>query len=172
VGYSVGSMLAASVLARVLQKCRTHGDAADLREAERLLALLTLGQCVPLLGLMPRAVAFRRELTVLASATALRWTDYSAPGDWGSFALVDPLRICRLTPPGAPVLQPQMRSPRFHTLFAPADYALLKRNKRQLHLQYLMAAPLPGDYDYFRLTAGPARLQGASPPPDSARTPP
>lgn len=172
VGYSVGSMLAVSVLARVLQKCHAHGSAADVAAAERLLSLLTLGQCVPLLGLMPRAAAFRRELAVLAGAARLRWTDYSAPGDWGSFALVDPLRICRVIPPGVTPLQPRMLSPRFHTLFAPDDYALLKRNKRRLHLQYLMAAPLAGDYDYFRLTAGPARLRGADPIPDSVRTPP
>jgi len=162
VGFSVGSMLAASVLARVLQKCRQHGDAADMAAAERMLALLTLGQCVPLLGLMPQAQVFRQELAVLASATGLCWTDYSAPGDWGSFALVDPLRICRVAPPGKPALAPRMLSPRFHTLFAPQDYALLKRDKRRLHLQYLMAAPLAGDYDYFRLTAGPARLGAES----------
>jgi hypothetical protein len=171
VGYSVGSMLAVSVLARVLEKCRAHGNAADLAAAERMLALLTLGQCVPLLGLMPRASAFRRELAVLAGATGLSWTDYSAPGDWGSFALVDPLRICKVVPAGMAALEPRMLSPRFHTLFEPADYALLKRNKRRLHLQYLMAAPLPGDYDYFRFTAGPVPLQGGAGPADPAKTP-
>ena len=171
VGYSVGSMLAVSVLARVLEKCRAHGDAADLAAAERMLALLTLGQCVPLLGLMPRAQAFRRELAVLAGATGLCWTDYSAPGDWGSFALVDPLRICKVVPAGTASLAPQMLSPRFHTLFSAPEYALLKRNKRRLHLQYLMAAPLPGDYDYFRFTAGPVPLQGGARPADPAKTP-
>ena len=171
VGYSVGSMLAVSVLARVLEKCRANGNAADQAAAERMLALLTLGQCVPLLGLMPRASAFRRELAVLAGATGLRWTDYSAPGDWGSFALVDPLRICKVVPAGMAALAPRMLSPRFHTLFDPADYAMLKRNKRRLHLQYLMAAPLPGDYDYFRFTAGPVPLQGGARPADPAKTP-
>ena len=171
VGYSVGSMLAVSVLARVLEKCRLQGDAADLAAAERMLALLTLGQCVPLLGLMPRAHAFRRELAVLAGATGICWTDYSAPGDWGSFALVDPLRICKVVPAGTAALAPRMLSPRFHTLFSAPQYALLKRNKRRLHLQYLMAAPLPGDYDYFRFTAGPTPLRGGSRPADSPRTP-
>ncbi|MBL8335367.1 MAG: hypothetical protein JNM97_01225 [Rhodoferax sp.] len=163
VGYSVGSMLAVSVLARVLQRCRREGDAQAYVRAQQRLSLLTLGQCVPLLGLMPRAQAFRSELAVLAGATAVRWTDFSAPGDWGSFALVDPLRICRVAPPGMPVLVPQMRSPRFHTLFPADDYAVLRRNKRRLHLQYLMAAPLAGDYDYFLLTAGPERLGGPQP---------
>lgn len=172
VGYSVGSMLAVGVLARVLRKCRAQGDAADLAVAERMLSLLTLGQCVPLLGLMPRAGAFRNDLAELAGATGLCWTDYSAPGDWGSFALVDPLRICKVLPQGLPALQPRMRSPRFHTLFPAADYAVLKRNKRRLHLQYLMAAPLPGDYDYFRFTAGPAPLRAGTRPGPDAKTVP
>jgi len=64
-----------------------------------------------------------------------------------------------------------MLSPRFHTLFSAPQYALLKRSKRRLHLQYLMAAPLPGDYDYFRFTAGPTPLRGGSRPADSPRTP-
>lgn len=155
VGYSVGSMLSASVLARVLA---TLGAEPAARQSVRQLAMLTLGQCVPLLGLMPRAHAFRRELAFLAATPALCWTDYSSPGDWGSFALVDPLRICRIAASGTRSLEPRMLSPRFHTLFAPDEYAILRKNKRRLHLQYLMASPKAGAYDYFRLTAGPDRL--------------
>ncbi len=154
VGFSVGSMLSTSVLARVLLKCRR----ARVEVPNGSLSMLTLGQCVPLLGLMPRAQVFRQELRELSQTPGLCWTDYSSPGDWGSFALVDPLQICRIAPPGAHTLVPRMRSPRFHTLFDPQDYAVLKKDKRRLHLQYLMAAPIAGGYDYFRLTAGPGRL--------------
>jgi hypothetical protein len=52
-----------------------------------------------------------------------------------------------------------MASPRFHTLFDPATYAVLKKNKRRMHMQYLMAAQLPGGYDYFSLTAGSLDLR-------------
>ena len=158
VGYSVGSMLSTSVLARVLARCRSAGKGQQV--STQALAMLTLGQCVPLLGLMPRARVFRQELREVAATPGLCWTDYSSPGDWGSFALVDPLQICRVAPPGAAVLRPRMLSPRFHTLFDPHEYAMIRRNKRRLHLQYLMASPLAGDYDYFRLTAGPVRLGG------------
>ena len=47
-----------------------------------------------------------------------------------------------------------MRSPRFHTLFGRERYQQLRRDKRRMHLQYLLAGELPGGYDFFRLTAG------------------
>lgn len=152
VGYSVGSMLAASVMARVLRQC---GDDTSLTQR---LSFLTLGQCIPLLGLIPRAHGFRGELDVLAAAADLCWIDYSSPTDWGSFALVDPLKMCRIAPAGERALAPVMRSPRFHTLFDVEDYTQLRKNKRRMHLQYLMASPKAGDYDYFLMTAGPWRL--------------
>ena len=43
-------------------------------------------------------------------------------------------------------------------MFAPAVYDELKRDKRRLHLQYLMAGDLPAEYDYFAITAGPLTL--------------
>ena len=51
-----------------------------------------------------------------------------------------------------------MCSPRFHTQFAAATYNKLKRNKRRIHMQYLMAGELPSDYDYFAITAGAVTL--------------
>ena len=168
VGFSVGSMLSTSVLARVLVKCRR----AQAPVPDGSLSMLTLGQCVPLLGLMPRAHAFRQELREVSQAQGLCWTDYSSPGDWGSFALVDPLQICRIVPAGTRALVPRMRSPRFHTLFDPQEYAVLKNDKRRLHLQYLMASPRAGGYDYFRLTAGPGGLCGDAAPDADTRTSP
>ena len=152
VGYSVGSMLAASVVARVLMHC---GKEASLVQR---LSFLTLGQCIPLLGLMPRAGRFHGDLDVLAAAVDLCWVDYSSLADWGSFALVDPLVMCRSRPVGGRMLTPAMRSPRFHTLFEPEEYRLLRKSKRRMHLQYLMASPKAGGYDYFLMTAGPLRL--------------
>jgi len=158
VGYSVGSMLSASVLARVVGLLQQLPEAERERAIGRL-SMLTLGQCLPLLALMPRADNIRRELRTVAQTPGLRWTDYSSPGDWGSFALVDPIEMCNAAPAVGPRLVPYMLSPRFHTLFEPTEYAQLKRDKRRLHLQYLMATPLAGAYDYFRITAGPSRLQ-------------
>jgi hypothetical protein len=151
VGYSVGSMLAADVLARVGKLCE-----GSVGAMERL-SVLTLAQCMPLLGLMPAANGYRQ---VLASARAAgaTWVDVSAPTDWGSFALIDPFAIC-LGRDGVERRQAFV-SPRFHLLFRPADYQLLKNDKRRLHLQYLRSAPLAGGYDYFQITAGPRTLWG------------
>ena len=54
--------------------------------------------------------------------------------------------------------KPKLLSARFHTLFRPETYASLKRDFRRSHFQYLMAAELPGDYDYFLITAGDQTL--------------
>ncbi|NML45530.1 hypothetical protein HHL11_17390 [Ramlibacter sp. G-1-2-2] len=145
VGYSVGSLLAASIAARV--------QARGL-PLERF-SFVTLGHCVPLLGLMAGADAFRADLARLGLPPRLHWVDFSSPTDWGSFALVDPLALSL----GAPQAHgPRMASPRFHTMFPPDEYALLVRDKRRIHLQYLLAGHKPALYDYFAITAGPQRL--------------
>lgn len=147
VGYSVGSMLSVSVLARALEA------SLDKRAP---VALLTLGHCVPLLGLMPRAGGFRQELAKIAQAPQVFWVDISSPTDWGSFALADPVALCLQQS----ALNPRaMVSPRFHTLFESAHYLQLRRDKRRMHLQYLMSGDVLGDYDFFDLTAGPRRLK-------------
>ena len=147
VGFSVGSILSVSSVARALP------GGAD-QPAHPALSLMTLGHCIPMLGLLPQAARFRDELKVLAGAPALRWIDFSSLTDWGSFAMVDPVNACRITLPVGQKHNPTMRSPRFHTQFAAATYDKLRRNKRRIHMQYLMAGELPSDYDYFAITAG------------------
>jgi hypothetical protein len=150
VGFSVGSILAVSVLSRAL-------DAVKLLNPERPLpsiSLLTLGHCIPMLGLLPEAARFRGELQALSQQKSLKWVDFSSPTDWGSFALIDPVSACvPETGDRVPGL-PTMRSPRFHKLFQPERYLQLRRDKRRMHLQYLLAGEIPGGYDYFNLTAG------------------
>ena len=174
VGFSVGSILAVSVVARALRAVAENsagwpgGPVAAARPPIlpkpgcAALSLLTLGHCIPMLGLLPQAVVFRQELALLAQAACVQWLDFSSLTDWGSFAMVDPVKVCKVlpaTPAGsADVPNPLMRSPRFHALFAPASYIHLRRNKRRMHLQYLMAAELAGEYDYFAITAGPMTL--------------
>ena len=128
VGYSVGSILAVSAVARALRES-IHDAGADA-DTEPALSLLTVGHCIPLLGMLPGASGFRDELRRLASHPALTWFDFSAPGDWGSFALIDPLAACRVETTERPHAQPMMRSPRFHTLFSETTYARLRRDKR------------------------------------------
>ncbi len=154
VGFSVGSILAVSAMARALKRLEGGGTGATYP----VLSLLTLGHCIPMLGLLPQASVFREELGVLAQTKCLTWFDFSSPTDWGSFALVDPVAACEVELPKSAGHKVQLRSPRFHTMFAPAVYAAIRRNKRRLHLQYLMAGDSPTDYDYFAVTAGAQTL--------------
>lgn len=150
VGFSVGSLLAVSVAARALRELQPAPDAA----ARPVVSLLTLGHCIPMLGLLPEAQRFRGELQALAADRSVTWVDFSSPTDWGSFALVDPVSACLESKVRRVAGLPTMRSPRFHTLFPTARYMELRRDKRRMHLQYLMAGEVVGGYDYFKLTAG------------------
>lgn len=167
VGFSVGSILAVSSVARALDASSLPGqDSNDATSDGPTISLLTLGHCIPMLGLFPQAQAFREELRVLAQASRLYWLDFSSPTDWGSFALVDPVDACRIEMKTGEKMNPAIRSPRFHTLFTPATYARIKRDKRRMHKQYLMAGELLSHYDYLALTSGALTLRqryGASP---------
>lgn len=153
VGFSVGSMGAVSAAARTVQIC------PGVPQALTKLSVLTLGHCIPLFALMPAAHAFRDELACVGASPEVFWLDCSSPSDWGSFALVDPVALCVADAKGAAVNPRAMVSPRFHTLFDPATYADLKKDKRRMHMQYLMAGELPGAYDYFAWTAGAQTLR-------------
>lgn len=158
VGFSVGTIRAASSLARALSALESDSHEADHCAQHPALSLLTLGHSIPMLGLLPQAANFRRELGVLALSKSLTWIDFSSPADVGSFALVDPVDTCKIDLSSGTKRNPVMRSPRFHTMFAPASYAAITREKLRLHMQYLMAGELPSDYDYFAITAGACTL--------------
>ena len=167
VGFSVGSILAVSSLARALEASSPPGNDADgFLPAEATISLLTLGHCIPMLGLLPQAKAFRNELSALAQTNRLYWMDFSSPTDWGSFALVNPVDACCVPLKADTQHNPTMRSPRFHKLFTPPTYARIKHDKRRMHMQYLMAGELCLEYDYLAITSGALTLQqryGTSP---------
>lgn len=154
VGHSSGAMLAASVVARALEL-----DAALLRHRASV-ALLTLGQCIPLLSYQAEAVGFRRELARLRGTAKLTWIDVTAPPDGCCFALVDPTEVCEDGRPDTErtLAGPKRVSPRFARCFSPETYRAVRRDKYRCHFQYLMAVERPGNYDYFEISAGPQRL--------------
>lgn len=157
VGHSSGAMLAVSVVARAIQK----GPPLVPAQWQRL-ALLTLGQCIPVLSYQPQATEFRRELQTLRGSGRLQWVDFTSPPDGCCFALTDPTAVCD---DGAPMAQrrndlgPKRLSPRFAQAFGAAAWRRLRRDKYRCHFQYLMAVERSGHvYDYFALTAGDRRL--------------
>ncbi len=152
VGFSVGSILATHALGRMLTR---HGapDAGG-----PALALLTLGNCIPLYGLFPQAAEYRAGLARIAESDTLVWVDVSSPSDWGSFPLIDPLELCEVALARRGHGAPRLTSPRFHTLFAAEDYRRMLPDKHTMHMLYLMSTQKPGRYDYFAITAGAQRL--------------
>jgi hypothetical protein len=151
VGHSLGTMLAPAVLARALR------IDPDLPRRGPRLSLLTLGQCSPMLSTLPGAREFRQELALLARTEELDWIDFTAPSDYCSFALVDPVAAA-----GKELValadRPKLLSAKFMTLFSPERYAALRKDGLRLHFQYIMAGERPGPYDYFAITAGPLTL--------------
>lgn len=152
VGHSSGSIMAASILARALRQLASN------RKVGPTLSFLTLGQSIPLLGVLPHATAFRQELQELGRAEHLHWIDFSAPPDGCCFALADPLRACGVEVQERLPDRPKLLSPRFAQMFDKAAYAQIRRDKFRVHFQYLMASDLPTDYDYFAMTAGDMTL--------------
>jgi hypothetical protein len=153
VGYSTGSTMAAAVLARALPRLTSLVGERSANGGTAL-GLLTLGHCIPIAADWNGAQRTRRELDELSDCQRLTWHDYSAPADWAAFARTPPW-------PQPARLQGHQASPRFHAQLSALEYAALRRDRREMHLQYLRPPGHPveaGAYDYFLLTSGPATL--------------
>jgi hypothetical protein len=148
VGHSAGSMAAVSVASRVNALGRTLG--VDPR-----IKIMTIGQAIPLLGVIPEADWFRTELKQVAHSE-MPWLDYTAPSDLLCYALTDPAAACGLEPIARNGFR--IKSARFDQMFDAQAFAAIKHNYFAVHFQYLMASARPVRNDYFSLTAGPLPL--------------
>ncbi len=148
VGHSSGAHLAVVLAAEVL---RRRADAPKL-------ALLTLGQAIPVTAFLPNAWDLRRDLQQISARSDVKWLDVSAPGDGACFALSDPVLVSG----AAPLTKkygPTVISAAFsQTLSAETQRATRWKFFRR-HIQYLCAFDYPVEYDYFKITAGPISLK-------------
>ena len=155
VGHSSGAQLAVSVLADILR------DTVPTVP----LAILSLGQVVPMVSFLPAAHRLRDDLHFLCTQPGLTWVDVTAPGDGCAFALCDPVAVSGVAAPGK--RWPLVISAAFSQTLSPARWKALRWRFFRLHFQYLCAFDQPGIYDYFRITAGPqtlaARFAGREP---------
>ncbi|NKB27404.1 MAG: hypothetical protein GKR99_07550 [Rhodobacteraceae bacterium] len=149
VGHSSGAEVAVMVLADFLRR-------GDLPTGSPALSLLTLGQVIPMTAFLPGASGLRRDLYQMAGQGQITWVDISAPGDGASFALCDPVAVSGVAPPDK--RWPLVLSAAFSQTLKPATLAAIKRRFFRMHVQYLCAFDNPGEYDYFRVTAGPKTL--------------
>lgn len=151
VGHSSGAYLAISILADLIR-------AGRLPENGPVLSLLTLGHVVPMVSFLPKAGRLRADLAYLSMQERLTWVDVTAPGDGCSFALCDPVAVSGVAPDGK--RWPLVLSAAFTQTLSSKTREAMKWQLFELHFQYLNAFDQPGDYDYFRITAGPQTLAG------------
>lgn len=159
VGHSSGAHLAVSILADLIREGR-------LPEQGPVLGFLSLGQVVPMVSFLPDAHQLRGDLQFLCQREDLTWVDVTAPGDGCAFALCDPVLVSGVAPDTGK-RWPLVVSAAFTHTLSPERWKELRWRFFRLHFQYLCAFDVPGDYDYFRITAGPktlaARYEGRQP---------
>ncbi|QEW21077.1 hypothetical protein LA6_003280 [Marinibacterium anthonyi] len=162
VGHSSGAHLAVTVLADLIRAGRVPANGPAL-------GFLSLGQVVPMVSFLPNAMRLRGDLRYLCQRRDLTWVDVTAPGDGCAFALCDPVAVSGVAPEGK--RWPLIISAAFTQTLSPERRAALRWRFHRLHFQYLHAFDRPGDYDYFRITAGPQTLADryAGRPPSKSR---
>jgi predicted alpha/beta-hydrolase family hydrolase len=132
VGHSSGAMMAASALARAIALY------PKLFQQPAKIGLLTLGQCIPMLGLLPYATKFRAELTVLSTQSDLLWVDLSSATDPICFSKVNPFDACGIDQTaegqGARLC---LLSPPFYLLPNISAATIKRAAVSNVHVQYL-----------------------------------
>ncbi|MGH1425383.1 MAG: hypothetical protein ACRBBU_11695 [Pseudooceanicola sp.] len=149
VGHSSGAHLAVSILSDLIRAGRVPGDGPAL-------SFLSLGQVVPMVSFLPKADRLRADLRYLSTRGDITWVDVTAPGDGCAFALCDPVAVSGVAPEGKK--WPLVVSAAFTQTLSPQKWKEMRWRFFRLHFQYLCAFDRPGDYDYFRITAGPLTL--------------
>ncbi len=151
VGHSSGAQLAVSVVADIMRSNRFQQTGPEL-------GLMTLGQVIPMVSFLPEARRLRRDLRLLSTEEDITWLDVSAPGDGCCFALSDPVSVSGVAPKSGQKW-PIIISAAFTKTLTKETLKSLKHRYFRLHFQYLCAFDMPGDFDYFRITAGPRTLR-------------
>lgn len=148
VTHSNGSILAMPIMQQLLAR---HGG----RLPDNF-ALMTLGSCIPLVGIRKDAARFQSVLDAVAEGEFL-WLDLGSLTDGACIPLVDPLVTCKT------LHRPEqyIRSPRWFKFADPATYGKRRRNKYQTHFEYLRTFERISPLDYIRVTSCPEPLRSS-----------
>ncbi|MES2438331.1 MAG: hypothetical protein V4584_04670 [Verrucomicrobiota bacterium] len=152
VGHSVGTILTVPLVTELLKL------EPELGMRGPVFGLVSLGNCLPLVSLLPGSTQLRDDLKTVATAPGVRWLDFSARRDGASVTQVDPLKVSGITRPKGIAVRPQQFPVRIVKMFPPDIYAVIKKDIFRIHFQYIMAGELLTDYDFFAITAGPLSL--------------
>ncbi len=166
VGHSSGAHLSVSILADLIRAGRVSAQGP-------VLSFLSLGQVVPMVSFLPKAMRLRADLAYLSARDEVTWVDVTAPGDGCAFALCDPVAVTGVAPKDK--RWPLVISAAFTQTLSPERWKALRWRFFRVHFQYLCAFDRPGDYDYFQITGGPqtlaTRYAGRAPSPSRIEKP-
>ena len=145
VTHSNGSIMGIPMMARLLDMC--GGRLPDR------FAFVTLGSCIPLIGCRRDSHRFRALLDRVGQGEFL-WLDIGSITDGACIAGIDP---CVSTPRArrANLFQ---TSPRWFKYCDPSTYEARRRNKYQVHFDYLRTFDRLSPLDFIATTSGPRPL--------------
>ena len=152
VGHSVGTILTVPLVVELLKRVPELGVKGPA------FGLVSLGNCLPLVSLLPGSGKLREDLKTVATAPGVQWFDFSARRDGASVTQVDPLKVSGISRPAGIPVRPRQFPVRIVKMFPPDVYAVIKKDIFRIHFQYIMAGELLTDYDFFAITAGPMSL--------------
>lgn len=112
-------------------------------------ALMTLGSCIPLIGCRRDSKRFHAQLEAVANGHFL-WLDLGSITDGACIALIDPCGSCATDE--RPTLH--ILSPRWFKYCDPATYDARRRNKYEVHFEYLRTFDRISPLDYIGVTSG------------------
>lgn len=153
VGHSLGGLVAIRSLARAMEQD------IDLTGGRAKVSLLTLGSVAGYVLCHGGVGADRFALDVarVASDDDLFWVDVSAPRDWFSFGLVDPLLL--LEDPPVEARSPRVISAKFGKASPDPDDKRTRFRAMGLHMKYLAAPDREGGFDFLSVVSGERTLK-------------
>lgn len=152
VGHSLGGLVAIRSLARALEQD------IDLTGGRAKVSLLTLGSVAGYVSCHGGVGTDRFALDIarVASDDDLTWVDVSAPRDWFSFGLVDPLLL--LEDPPVEARSPRVISAKFGKASSDPDDKRTRFRAMGLHMKYLAAPDREGGFDFLSVVSGEMTL--------------
>lgn len=153
VGHSLGGLVAVRAIAAALEK---RPDLTAGRAAVSLLTLGSVGGYVACRGGLG-AEAYDASVIRVAQDQNLHWVDISAPRDWFSFGLVDPLLMTSAPPPTA--RSPRVFSAKFGKYQPDPEDRRTRFRAMGLHMRYLGKPDQKGGFDFFECVVGGQTLE-------------
>jgi len=149
VAHSVGAILAPLLVERILADPR-------MEKIRQPLYLLTLGQCIPFVALVPEAVSYRTSVAAVGQHPRLRWHDVTGRIDSLCFHDTPPLALTDHHHVPMPSLTHS--TARFYPMYEPTNWGAFRRDKLRAHFLYLMTGDRPGNFNLYQLMASPTPL--------------